>query len=147
MTFCSLRRVIKSKKSGGYYPIPFSISFTLGNAQRSGADTLLVEPRADVRRIDRVEEGIAFSLEGLSEKFTERNYARRARHLRQFVEYLKGAGHSMRLQDLTQAHGIGFLHKLTNVRTGEKLSLAIIQDYESARRSFSRSLVQSDMLN
>lgn len=146
-TFDRSCRVIKSKKSGGHYPIPFRIDFTAESAQRDQVpDTQLVAPRAETVLVETVEEGIALYLEGFSEKFTERNYARRARHLRRFVEYLKGTGHSMRLQDLTHGDGVEFLEKLSNARTGKRLSLAIKQDYKSALRSFSRFLVQSGVL-
>jgi hypothetical protein len=99
-----------------------------------------------IAQVETIEEAIELYLERFQQKFTPHNYKQRERHLRRFTEYLKGTGHSMRLQDLTYADSKGFMGTLTNARTGEQLSLTIRKDYKGALRTLSRFLVHSNVL-
>jgi hypothetical protein len=109
-----------NKKGGNQHKIPYTMAFRyvhppIDNVASDYYVDIPKGPDAAIEAIETVEQAIEVYLQAFYQKFHRiegRRHRKRSLHI--FHQYLTEQGHSLKVKDITLAHGQGFLDSLTN---------------------------------
>lgn len=144
-------RVIHHKKGGSSYRIPFEIDLVyddpvVDTVAPKYRISLASEDSSGWEQIRTVEEALEVYMTAYRAQRTALGSQRREQNLRRFLSYLEAQGHSMQVCDLRYEDGQEFLNVFVNAYSAQPVSPSKKKRYRSALRSFSRFLVQYEII-